>query len=91
MGHLRKLYPNESVSLDRFAFVRWYVDEEVSLDSVEEANVLVRTFGGLDLQDQPDGYSERNIFEDLCTKEGIGAGKVIFEGGFKFAASEARK
>ena len=35
--HLIKLDPNESVSLDRFAFVRWYVGEEVSLDSVEEA------------------------------------------------------
>ena len=30
-GHLRKVDPNESSSLDRFGFVRWYVDEEVSL------------------------------------------------------------
>ena len=47
-GQLRKVDPNESGSLDRFAFVRWYVDlvegpdgdkleEEVSLDSAEEA------------------------------------------------------
>ena len=35
--HLPKIDPNESVSLDRFAFVRCYVDEEVSLDSIEEA------------------------------------------------------
>ena len=40
-GHLRKLDPNESGSLDRFAFVRWYVDEEVSLDSAKEAELLV--------------------------------------------------
>ena len=44
---MRKVYSNESGSLDRFAFVRWYVDlvegpegdkldEEVSLDSEEE-------------------------------------------------------
>ena len=32
-GHLRKVDPNESGSLERFYFVRWYVDEEVSLDS----------------------------------------------------------
>ena len=36
-GHLRKVDPNESGSLNRFSFVRWYVDEEVSLDSTEEA------------------------------------------------------
>ena len=41
MDNLWKLYPNESGSLDRFAFVRWYVDEEVSLDSSEEAECLV--------------------------------------------------
>ena len=29
---LRKLYPNESASLKCFAFVRWYVDREVSLE-----------------------------------------------------------
>ena len=33
----------------------------------------------------------RNIFEGSFTEEGTGAGKDIFEGGFKFAASEARK
>ena len=33
-----------------------------------------------------------NIFEGSFNEEGTGAGKVaIFEGGFKFAASEARK
>ena len=29
---LEKLDPNESDSLDRFAFVRWYVDKEFSLE-----------------------------------------------------------
>ena len=43
------------------------------------------------MKDQPDGYSVRNIFEDSCTEEGTGAGKAIFEGGLKFAVSEARK
>ena len=33
----------------------------------------------------------RNKFEDSCTEEGTGVVKVIFEGDFKFAASEARK
>ena len=33
--------PNESVSLDRFAFVRWYMDEEVSVDSAEEAELFL--------------------------------------------------
>ena len=41
-GNLRKLDPNKSGSLDHFAFVRWYVDEEVSLESAEEAERLVR-------------------------------------------------
>ena len=49
-----------------------------------------RTFGGLGLQSQPDGSSVRNSFEYSCTAEGMGAGKAIFNGGFKFAASEAR-
>ena len=40
-GHLRKLDPNESGSLYRFPFVKCYVDEEVSLDSLEEAESLV--------------------------------------------------
>ena len=40
-GHLQKVDPNESGSLERFAFVRWYVDKEVSLDSAEEAERLV--------------------------------------------------
>ena len=34
---LRKVDPNESGSLDRFDFVGWYVYEEVSLESAEEA------------------------------------------------------
>ena len=32
-SHLHKVDPNESGSLDYFAFVRWYVKKEVSLDS----------------------------------------------------------
>ena len=50
-----------------------------------------RTFCGLGIQGQPDGYSVRNIFEGSFTEEGTGAVKAIFEGGFKVAASEARK
>ena len=41
MGNLQKLDPNESGSLDHFTFVKWYVDEEVSLDSAGEAERLV--------------------------------------------------
>ena len=33
----------------------------------------------------------RNIFEYSCTEGGTLAGKDIFEGAFKFGASEARK
>ena len=40
-GHKRKVDPNESVILDRFYFVKWYVDKEVSLDSTEETERLV--------------------------------------------------
>ena len=32
----------------------------------------------------------RNIFGYSCTEEVAGVGKAIFEGAFKFAASEAR-
>ena len=38
---MRKVDPNESVSLYRFDFVRLYVDKEISLESVEEAECLV--------------------------------------------------
>ena len=34
-GQLRKFDPNESVSLDPFTFVRWHVDEEVSMESID--------------------------------------------------------
>ena len=40
-GHLRKVYPNKSGSLDSFTFVMWYSDEEVSLYYVEESERLV--------------------------------------------------
>ena len=36
-GHLRKLDPNKSGSLDHFAFVRLHMDKEVSLDYTEGA------------------------------------------------------
>ena len=41
LGHLRKVYPNESVSLYRFTFLRRCVDNEISLDSAEESERLV--------------------------------------------------
>ena len=50
-----------------------------------------RTFSRLGIQGQPDGYSVINLFEGSFTEDGTGAGKYIFEGGFKFSASEARK
>ena len=50
-----------------------------------------RTFGGLELQGQSDGSSESNMFEGSFTEDGTVAVKVIFEGGFNFAAAEARK
>ena len=48
---LNKVYPHESGSLDRFAFVRWYVDKEVSLDSTEEAERLVGWYCKVRLMD----------------------------------------
>ena len=39
--HMWILYPNESGSLYCFAFVRWYVDKEIYIDSAEEAERLV--------------------------------------------------
>ena len=50
-----------------------------------------RPFGELGLQCQPNGSSVRNIFEGSFTEEGTGSGKAVFEGVFKFVASEARK
>ena len=41
MGHLRKVDSNESGSLDHFAFVRWYMDKEVSMDSAYEGGCFV--------------------------------------------------
>ena len=38
-----------------------------------------RTFGGLGLKGQHAGSAVRNIFEYLCTEEGTGVGKAIFE------------
>ena len=50
-----------------------------------------RTFGGLVIQDQTDGYSVKNMFEGSFTEEGTEAVKAIFEVGFKFVAYEERK
>ena len=47
-------------------------------------------FGGLGLQGNPGGSSDRNNFEDSVAELGTGSGKDIFEGGFKFAAFDAR-
>ena len=43
------------------------------------------------MQGQSDGSSVRNISEVSFAEELTGAGKAIFEGGFKDSASEARK
>ena len=43
------------------------------------------------MKGKPDGYSVINILEVSFTGEGKVAGKDIFEGGFKFEASESRK
>ena len=40
-GHLQKVDLNESGSLDRFDFMRWYVVEEASMESADEAERLV--------------------------------------------------
>ena len=40
-GHIWKVDPNESGGLGRFAFVSWYVNKEVSLESAEEAEHLI--------------------------------------------------
>ena len=50
-----------------------------------------RKFDGLGLQGQTDISSVRNIFEGSFTEERIGQVNYIFEGGFKFEASETRK
>ena len=50
-----------------------------------------KTFGRLGLKGQSDGFSVRNVFEGSFTEEGKEAGNDIFEGGFRFSASEARK
>ena len=45
VGCLRKVDPNRCGSLDLFEFVRWYVDEEVSLEYTEEAECFVDWVG----------------------------------------------
>ena len=41
MGHLQKVDPDKSGSFDRFAFLWWYVDKEISLDSSDKAKRFV--------------------------------------------------
>ena len=41
MVQLLKVDPNESGSLAHFSFVRWYLDDEVSLNFTKEAELLV--------------------------------------------------
>ena len=48
-------------------------------------------FGGLGMQGHPGISLVRNIFKCSFTEYGKGSGRYIFEGGFKFSASEARK
>ena len=43
------------------------------------------------MQGHTDGTSVRNFFECSFTEEETVSSKNIFEGGFKFAASESRK
>ena len=38
---MEKVYPKESGIFDSFAFLRWYVEKEVSLESSDEAELLV--------------------------------------------------
>ena len=57
------------------------------MEYTEEAEHLV----GLGLKGQPDGYLVTDIFEASFTEQGTVSGKDIFERGFKFSASEARK
>ena len=54
-------------------------------------HIGVRAFGGLGMQSHPDGSSVISIFEGTFTVEGTGSGRAIFEGRFKFSASEERK
>ena len=49
-----------------------------------------RTFGGLGLKGRSYESSLRNMFQGSLTEEGKVSGKSIFEGGFKFTASESR-
>ena len=46
-----KVNPNESVSWDRFYFVRWYVDKEISLESAGEAGIFVQWGCNISLMD----------------------------------------
>ena len=39
-GHLRRVGPNESGSLDHFPFIKWHVDMEASLNSTDEEERL---------------------------------------------------
>ena len=58
-----------------------YVDKEVSLNSVEKAKHLVGWGCKVILTDL-----QKVFFESSSTEDRTGAGKAIFEGGFKFLA-----
>ena len=72
-GHLQKVDPNESDSLGRFAFVKWYVYTKVSLDSAEEAESLVGwacKISLIDIQREIPSQNGRNELlkvENSCT------------------------
>ena len=83
MSHLKKVYPNEIVSLDCFAFCE-VVCRRGGLSGLCRGG---KTFGGLVLKRQYDGYSVSNIFEGSFTEEVTVSVKSIFEGGFKFSSS----
>ena len=61
------------------------------LGGLSGLNIGSRTFIRLGIQGKPDGYSVINILEGSFTEERKVAEKAIFEGGFKFEDSEARK
>ena len=86
-GCLRKVDPNESVSLDPFTFVGGVCGR----GGIYVIHRGGRKFVGLVLQGQPDGSTVSNIFEGSFTEEGMGAGNSIFEGWFKFASYYPRK
>ena len=64
VGHLQKVYPNGYGGLERFAFVRWYMDKEVSLDYAEDEEFLVVWYCKVILMDL-----QREIFLNIHAME----------------------